>query len=110
MVAKAQVKELVERGPAAIEQELLDHANGKVVFESKADDKQAESAPAQVEPAIPDVHQEALMLRQLLFLPASPRPANEALSLASRSEAAKPRRSSRNGSSHGRRRRRGARS
>ena len=113
MVAKAQVKELVERGSAAIEQELLDYANGKVSSDAKAEDKAADVSAAQVAaaaPATPDVYQEALILRQLLFQPASPRLTGEAVSLASRSEAAKPRRSSRNGSSHGRRRRRGARS
>ena len=111
MVAKAQVKELLDRGSAAIEQELLDHANGKTpTAEPKASEEAPAEAAAPALPAIPDVHQEALLLRRLLFEPAAPAPANGVLPLASRTEGSKPRRSSRNGSSNGRRRRRGARS
>lgn len=119
MVAKAQVKELVERGAAAIEQELLDHANGKAVTVAEApaageavNDQHASAAPAPAAAvaAIPDLHQEALVLRHLLFTPAVSTPVLSALPLASGAEAAKPRRSSRGTASNGRRRRRGSRS
>ncbi|TVR14518.1 MAG: Rne/Rng family ribonuclease [Planctomycetota bacterium] len=118
MQVKAQVKELQERGPAAIEQELLDHANGRtsshdtsdtpvVAKVSQAPGTTADSPSAPVPAGPPTILEEAQRLRQLLFTAPSPTPVM--VPLASSQEGAKPRRSSRT-VGNGRRRRRGSRS
>ncbi|TVR43837.1 MAG: Rne/Rng family ribonuclease [Planctomycetota bacterium] len=116
MVAKAQVKELLDRGAAAIEQELTDHANGKVMSPVAAESSPSAASPAAPVSPVPvsraaaaamDLHSQALELRRLLFSPVRPVPVESALPLAPPSEAAKPPRSSRGSANGSRRRRRG---
>jgi ribonuclease E len=106
--AKAAVEELMDKGSAAIEQELNDLVNGKPPVVAAKSTAEAAPAPAPVPSGPPTVFDEALVLRKLLFEVCEPVAVGAPSELAkpNSSDTSRPSHNGSNGRGSGNRRRR----